>query len=97
LRDEPYFFKKKNKYSFARWRTCYGVTVHVLDIIATQREREPQPRMLIQGMFLSSGDANGNIMLLMNTFTFHDYSVIIDDLKGSNQTMATIGLTVGIN
>jgi hypothetical protein len=25
LRGEPYFFKKKN--SFARWRTCYGVTV----------------------------------------------------------------------
>jgi hypothetical protein len=35
-------------------------------------------------MFLSSGDANGNIMLLMNTFTFHDYSVIIDDLKPNN-------------
>ena len=26
MEDEPYFFKK-NKYSFARWRTCYGVTV----------------------------------------------------------------------
>jgi hypothetical protein len=25
FRGEPYFFKKK--YSFARWRTCYGVTV----------------------------------------------------------------------
>jgi hypothetical protein len=26
LRGEPYFFIK-NKYSFVRWRTCYGVTV----------------------------------------------------------------------
>jgi hypothetical protein len=26
LRGEPYFFRK-NKYLFAWWRTCYGVTV----------------------------------------------------------------------
>jgi len=31
LRCEPYFFKK-NKYSFARWRTCYGVTVPPMSV-----------------------------------------------------------------